>query len=309
MRYSYRSSTLPFLLLITFGIFAQATSARAQEPPSQTSAREMEQKSPDWALMRAHLPDPATASTERLEMQGDILRARRFPADALDYYKYALTRGGDVSTLMNKMGVTELELGDVVLARAYIQTGLKVHRKNAQAWNNLGAIEFMQKNLGGAIRDYKKAIKCDEQSAVYHSNLGLAYVDKKEFESARAQLMLALKLDPEVFQHHNAAGSSLHILSTTDRAEFNFEMAKAYAKLGNKVEMLHALQTASEAGLNVQEAMAKDNIMVHYMNDPDVVTLVRVAKSLRDSRMAGGSVASAAPPLPAASQVPAPAPR
>jgi len=73
--------------------------------------------------------------------------------------------------------------------------------------------------------------------------------------------------------------------------------------------MLHALETASEAGMDVQGAMAKDNIMVHYMNDPDVVTLVRVAKSLRASRMAGGSAASAAPPLPASSQVPEPAPR
>jgi tetratricopeptide (TPR) repeat protein len=309
MRLSYRCSTLPLLLLLTFGIFARATSARAQELASQTSAREMEQKSPDWALMRAHLPDPTTSSSQRLEMEGEILRARRFPADALDYYGYALTRGGDASALMNKMGVTELELGNVVLARGYIQTGLKIHRKNAQAWNNLGAIEFMQRNMGAAIRDYKKAIKCDEQAAVYHSNLGLAYVDKKDYESARAQLMLALKLDPEVFQHHNAAGSSLHILSTSDRAEFNFEMAKAYAKLGNKVEMLHALETASEAGMDVQEAMAKDAIMVHYISDPDVVTLIREAKSLHASRMAGGSVASAAPPLPASAQVPAPAPR
>jgi tetratricopeptide (TPR) repeat protein len=308
MRLSSRYSALPFLLLLfTIGVFARTGSARAQETDSLRSVLDVEHNSPDWALIREHLPDPATATAQRLEMEGDILRARRFPADAMDYYRYAMTRGGDAGALMNKMGVTELELGNVVLARAYIQSGLKIRRKNAQAWNNLGAIEFMQRNLGGAIRDYKKAIKYDEQAAVYHSNLGLAYVDKKDFDSARAELMLALKIDPEVFQRHNAAGSSLHILSTSDRAAFQFEMAKAYAKLGNKVEMLHALQAAGEAGLDIEEAMAKDTMLVHYIADPDVVTLIREAKSLHASRMAGGSVASAAPPLPPSTTAPVPA--
>jgi tetratricopeptide (TPR) repeat protein len=309
MRLSYRSSLLPLLLLLTFGIFTEALSARAQGTDSLRSAREAEHNSPDWALIQPHLPNPATASAQQLEMEGDILRARRFPADAIDYYGYALARGSDGSALMNKMGITELELGNVVLARAYIQSGLKVHRNNAQAWNNLGAIAYMQRDYGGAIRDYKRAIKYDGQSAIYHSNLGLAYVDKKQFENAREQLMLALKIDPEVFQHHNVAGSSLHILTTGDRAEFCFEMAKAYAKLGNVAEMLHALETASEAGMDVQAAMEKDSILARYVNNPEVVTLVRVAKSRRASRMAGGSVASTAPPLPASTPVPAPTPR
>jgi tetratricopeptide (TPR) repeat protein len=307
MRLSYRFSLLPFLLILTVGILTQTVPARGQQTDSLRSAREAEHNSPDWALIQPHLPDPASASAQRLEMEGDILRARRFPADAVDYYGYALARGGDASTLMNKMGVTELELGNIVLARAYIQTGLKVHKNNAQAWNNLGAIAFMQRDYGGAIRDYKRAIKYDGQSAIYHSNLGLAYVDKKQFESAREQLVLALKIDPEVFQHHNAAGSSLHILTSGDRAEFSFEMAKAYAKLGNKTEMLHALEAAGEAGLDVEEAMAKDSIMVHFINDPDVVTLIREAKSLRASRMAKGNVASAAPPLPPSTTAPVPA--
>src|ERR1700722_12099474 len=146
MRLSNRSSLLPLLLILTFGIITQAASARAQGTDSLRSAREAEHNNPDWALIQPHLPDPATASAQRLEMEGDILRARRCPADAVDYYNYALARGGDASTLMNKMGVTELELGNIVLARAYIQTGLKAHRENAQAWNNLGAIAFMQRD-------------------------------------------------------------------------------------------------------------------------------------------------------------------
>jgi tetratricopeptide (TPR) repeat protein len=314
MRHSNRTFALPILLILlifTIWVVAGAARSTAQENDSSLrSERAIEHNSPDWALIESHLPDPATATPAKLEMEGDILRARRFPAYAMDYFHYALNRGGDRSVLLNKMGVTELELGNVSLARLYIQAGLKAQRKNAQAWNNLGAIEFMQRHYGDAIRNYKRAIKYDDQVAVYHSNLGLAYVDKKDFESARAQLILALKLDPEVFLHHNAAGSSLHILSTSDRAQFCFEMAKAYAKMGNEAEMLHALQTASEAGMDIQAAMAKDNILAVHVNDPQVVALVHVGKSLHASRVAGGNVVGAAPTLPTASApIPAPTPR
>ena len=49
--------------------------------------------------IQPHLPDPATATPQTLELQADILRARRFPADAMDYYNYAIARGGNVSVL------------------------------------------------------------------------------------------------------------------------------------------------------------------------------------------------------------------
>ena len=49
-----------------------------------------------------HLPDPATATPAELELAADVLRARRMPEDALDYYGYALNRGGDEATLSNQ---------------------------------------------------------------------------------------------------------------------------------------------------------------------------------------------------------------
>ena len=60
-----------------------------------SATRELEHQSPDWAAIEKHLPDPRTASASALEMEGDILRARRFPEDALDFYGYALRHGGN----------------------------------------------------------------------------------------------------------------------------------------------------------------------------------------------------------------------
>jgi tetratricopeptide (TPR) repeat protein len=300
MRPLLRYFSLPFLLLLlSLWASLQPQTVYSQSPPlsdTTRSALEAEQSNPDWALVAPHLPNLLTSSPERLELQGDILRARRFPANALVYFRAAIMRGGDPSVLMNKMAVTEMELGENGMARVYVRAALKAQKKNAQAWNNLGAIDFVQKHYRDAIHDYKHAIQCDGQAAVYHSNLGLAYLDIKDFESARTQLMAALKLDPEIFVRHNTAGSSLHILSSSDRGALHMEMAKAYARMGNEVEMLHALESASETGMEIQEEMANDPALAKYVNDPRVVTMVRAAKTLRASRLAQRNVATGVVP-------------
>jgi tetratricopeptide (TPR) repeat protein len=267
------------------------------------SLRELAHQSPDWKLIEPHLPDPATAPAATLEMQGDLLRVRRFPDDALDYYNYALQRGGDRGDLFNKIGVTQMELGNTSLARAYFDRVLKMRKKDPQAWNNMGAVEFINRNYSGAIICYKRAIKLNKKFAVSHSNLGLAYIEQKDFASAKKELALALKLDPQIFEHNSSAGVSLHTMSASDRANFCFQMAKVYARAGNEAEMLHQLQTASEAGMDVRYQMSSDRDLAPYVNDPRVVELVMVAKSLREGRLTR-TVASALPPAQAAPALP-----
>lgn len=294
----FAASALSLGVAARFTLPAQPLAAPQITPP--TSANEADRatahSSPVWQLIAPHLPDPLTATPEALEQQGDLLRVRRFPEDALDYYGYALKRGGNQPELMNKIGVTQLEMGNVSIARAYFQRALKLQRNNAFAWNNLGAVEFMNSNYVSALRDYKRAIKFNKKSAVYHSNLGLAYVEVKDFPSAKSELMAALRLDPEIFQHAGAGGVSLHMLSTTDHANFCFQMAKVYARMGNEPEMIHSLETAAEAGMDVRSEMRFDSDLARYVTDPRVITLARAAKSLHDSHIARNTVASALPP-------------
>ena len=292
------------LLVASFPLYGQTIS----EPgPTPVSLRELAHQSPDWKLIQPHLPNPATASAAMLEMQADLLRVRRFPDDALDFYNYALQRGGDPSTLFNKIGVTEMELGNASVARAYFGRVLKLRKKDPQAWNNMGAVEFMNHNYGGAIICYKRAIKLNKKFAVSHSNLGLAYIEQKDFASAKDELTLALKLDPHIFEQNSAAGVSLHTMSASDRANFCFQMAKVYARAHDEAEMLHELQTASEAGMDIRYEMSSDRDLAPYVNDPRVAELVLVAKSLREGRLtrtvaSAMTPAQAVPALPAAGQ-------
>jgi tetratricopeptide (TPR) repeat protein len=163
--------------LILLSTLLPATSVMAQQsvpanPASDVSMRELRHQDPEWMMVKPHLPDPATASAEKLELAGDVLRARRFPEDALEYYNFALQKGGKDTSLMNKLGVTELELRNMVAARIYFERVVKLKRKDAQGWNNLGAVECLDSNYGRAISDYHRAIKLDKNpnknSAAYH---------------------------------------------------------------------------------------------------------------------------------------------
>ncbi len=267
----------------------------AQSPDTFSSARERSHQSAQWDAIAQHLPNPTTAPPQELENQADILRVRRFPEDALDYYKYAMARGGSAASLLNKIGLTELEMRNLQMARSYFVRAVKMDKKNAEGWNNLGAVEFMDGVSGNAVADYKKAVKLNRRDAVFHANLATAYFGQKNYGGARREMAAALKLDPQIFEHAASEGGvAAHIVTSEDRARFSFEMAKLYARSGSEEQMLHALAMASEAGMDVQHEMHKDADLAKFERDPRVVVLVHNAQSLRASRAAAGTNISSA---------------
>jgi tetratricopeptide (TPR) repeat protein len=234
-------------------------------------------------------------------MAADVLRARRFPEDALEYYNFALQKGGQEATLVNKLGVTELEMRNVVAARLYFQRVVRLKRKDAQGWNNLGAVECLEGNYGRAISNYNRAIKLDKErnknSATYHANLGTALIEVKDYMGARRQYEIALQLDPEMYQHDGSTGLTARLLSPEDQARYCFEMARLYAERKDETNMLHYLTRASENGFDVLTEMASDKVLGRYRKDPRVLLLVRNAQALRSGHSVA-EVKGELPPLP-----------
>jgi len=238
-------------------------------------------QSDQWIEIEKHLPDPATASPQSLEEQADILRARRFPEDAMDYYKYAMNRGGNPAALLNKQGLAQLEMHHDQLARVYFQRVVKMDKKNPEAWNNLGACEFIDGRNGAAVTDYKKAIKLSQRTAVFHANLANAYFEAHDSSGSRREIATALELDPHVFETEGTGGVAAHVLSAADQARFSFEMAKMYARTSMEDAMLRSLATAAEAGMDIRREMEHDPVLAKYSVDPRVIILVRNAEMLR----------------------------
>ena len=271
----------PPLLVLSLSLCFLASLLSAQEIDTSQPARERRHDDPQWLTVKQHLPDLATASPALLEMQADLLRVRRFPEDALEFYNAAIRRGGNNAGLMNKIGLTQLELRNVLLAQGYFREAIKLDRKSGQGWNNLAATEYLERQYDASVSDYKKAVKLSRSTAVFHANLSTAYFETKNYKKARKEADEALRLDPLVYTQNNGSGISAHVLTMGDRARFAYEMAKLFAQHGQEAEMLHSLSIASESGFDIMASMAKDPPLARYRDDPRVVLLVMTAKALR----------------------------
>lgn len=292
----------------SLGLCVRAASAqsraRPEAPATSAEERVLLHSGTDWPLIASHLPDPATATPQQLEGTADVLRARRFPEDALDFYGYALARGGDVTTLLNKMGIVRLELRQVDLARQMFHRAVSVHKKDPQAWNNLGASEYASQNYRAAVSDYRKATKLRKDSAIYHSNLGMAYFELKDVDSARREFATALKLDPLILQHRDSGGSTAHILASSNYAGLCYEMARMYARDGKVDAMLEWLAKASEGGYPVRANMRDDASLRVFQKDPRVLLLLSNADQLTAKNSARPRTIAVA--LPGSPQAPPP---
>ena len=237
--------------------------------------------SAEWMNIAAHLPDPATAEAATLERAGDVLRARRYPQDAVRFYIAAIARGGPVNALLKKTGIVCLEMQQVQVAHAYFQRAVRLDKRDPGAWNNLGASEYLLRNLHASIRDYRRAIKLDKNSAVYHSNLALVYFDDKDITAGRRELAQALDLDPDMLRRDSQNGDTARVLASTDYAQICFEMARIYAAQGNIDAMLDWLTKASERGYNVRKALDADAALRPMLANARVQVLLKNADTLR----------------------------
>jgi len=285
-----------FASLLTIAILSSPIGLRAQQPSNDEAVnRALRHATPEWAMIGPHLPDPETGTPEKLVMAADVLRARRMQDDALDYYRYALKRGGDESKLENDIGVTLLELNRFVEARIAFKRAIQVKPKYAQAWNNLGAVEYVAGNPKMALSNYLRAVKMDKKSAVYHSNLGTAYFELKDYESARSEFEKALKLDHHVFQEGGWSGVEAHVLSTSDRGRYCFEMAKMAARQHDDDNVVRWVARSSEAGFDVKNQMAGDKDFDAYRKDPRIAIAIRNARAMRSGQIADSGLAPASP--------------
>lgn len=278
-------SSLAILIVTASAALSQQVSSADPDRDAAIS-RAMRHATTEWANVAPHLPDPATASPASLQQAADILRARRFLEDALEYYGYALKRGGDEAVIDKRMGVTELQLGQPSLARLYFRRCLAISKKDAEGWNNLGAVETIDGHARQAISDYQRAVKINHKNSLFHANLGTAYFAIKDFESARHEFEVAVKLDPEVFHRGGFGGSLVHVLSADDRGQFAFEMARLAAAHGEEESMLHWLAEASEAGISLRTAMAGIHEFEPYKKDPRIDVIIHNARSLRNKEVA-----------------------
>jgi tetratricopeptide (TPR) repeat protein len=275
------------LALLSCGIVVLAVGLSAQNPPAPQAA-------PPPVPVRVG-PPPENATAPELEEQGDMLRAQKSYADALDYYRAALKKAPTAS-VWNKIGITELQLDRPKDAKKSFDRAVKLDPQFAEAYNNRGAVYYItgalqqnkaeragkdsipggaRKNYRKAIREYSRALQLREASATYHSNLGTAYFALKDFPNAVNEYSRALQLDPDVFERRSQSGIAAHMASPEDRAHYSFVLARMYAKTGNLDRALLYLRKAMEDGYKNIDEVYKDQEFATLRKDPRFAELMQ----------------------------------
>jgi tetratricopeptide (TPR) repeat protein len=223
--------------------------------------------------LRQAEPPPASASPAQLEATGDELHAKKYFADALDYYQAANSKEPSARR-MTKMGMMNLQMARIDASRKDFERAIKFDPNYADAYNNLGAVYYHDHQLKQAIKQYQKAITLNPAFATYHSNLGTAYMERKDFDKAAAEYERALRIDPDIFEPHAGTGIPAQFSSPADRARFHYVIAKTYAKAGNTDRCLLYLTKAMEFGFKDINRVYKEDEFATVRKDPRFAELM-----------------------------------
>jgi tetratricopeptide (TPR) repeat protein len=224
-------------------------------------------------LHRVEPPSPE-ASAEALEQRGDQLQAEKNYLDAIDYHRAALSKKPGSASLLNRIGISQLQLRRYREARKSFEQALKVDRNYANAYVNLGVVYYEDRSYGKAIKFYDKAITLQPDNAVFYNNRGAAYFNKRQFEKATLDYAKALELDPDIFETSGRAGVQAQVPSPEDRARYAYVLAKLYAKMGENERSLHYLRKAMEDGYKDIKNVYKDNEFSALRKDPRFAELM-----------------------------------
>ena len=84
-----------------------------------------------------------------------------------------------------------------------------------------------------------------------------------------------------MFKKTSSAGVSAHVLSPEAGLSSALRSRRLMLAWATRVEMMHSLSMASEAGANLIAEMSKDKELARYKDDPRILMLVQNAKALK----------------------------
>jgi tetratricopeptide (TPR) repeat protein len=222
---------------------------------------------PTLAEMRAMSPD-------KLDEEGDRLRAIKDYLSALDCYREAIRKHA-IASYYNKVAITDLMLRHPEEATTAAKKAVHKDKKMAEAWNNLGVAYYMRGKVEDAIRTYARAISLQPGSASFHNNLAAALIDAKQFQRGVGEYRKAFELDPGFFEHSAVNGISARMGSPEDRAQFSFIMARLFASTGDTERALHFLRSAMEEGYPKIDEVYRDKEFEPVRNDQRFLALMK----------------------------------
>lgn len=221
------------------------------------------------------LPKPdALQIAKTSEAKGDLHRVQNNLQLAASDYWESLHANPHNPVVLNKLGLTELKLGDRGAARKHFNMALKYDPRNVSALNNLGATACLDRKYKNAVKFLKKALELDETSAAAHLNMAEAWIGMNQIDRAMTEYARALELDADIL-NNSASGISARVSTPEQQARVNFLIAKAYAKRGNIEGALEYLRRARDGRYPEMKKVYEDQEFAALWTDARLEKIVK----------------------------------
>jgi tetratricopeptide (TPR) repeat protein len=240
------------------------SAAWSAEWASSAAPRAPQLAAPDTA------PQAPLTPHDRDELQARIYMAKKQYPEAVQVYSKLSQQSPKNPSYPNFIGIALLQEGKISDARKFFLRATKVNKRFAEAYNNLGASYYAEKQYGKAISQYRKALGLEPNTASLYTNLGYAYFAQKQLPQAMEAFHKALSIDPNVFDVTGRSGSILSYRSVADRGLFNFVLAKGYAQDGDVANCAVYLRRAVEEGYKDVLKARTDPAFAKVLDDPNV---------------------------------------
>ncbi len=219
-------------------------------------------------------PNASLSPREKDELQARIFMAKKQYPDAVQtYFKLSQEYPKD-ATYVNFLGIAQLQDGKLDDARKSFDRAIKINRRFSDAYNNLGATYYAEKQYRKAISQYQRSLSLKPDVASIYTNVGYAYFAEKQLPKAMEAFHKALAIDPHVFEETGRAGSILSYRSVADRGLFNFMLAKNFAQDGDAANCIIYLRRAADEGYKEVGKARTDPAFAKVIDDPDVKKLL-----------------------------------
>jgi len=176
--------------------------ATKTKKPSEIPKIEKIEKLPEKQETKGSAGD---VSVDRLVEQGDGFAAEKEYFSAVEKYKAALKKEKTPALYLKLYGVYR-EMNNRVLARAYIEEGLKEFPEDFYL-NKTGAVIYIRaKEFEKALNRVKKAIELNPEDYSIYTYQGLCYFHKGDYDEALVHLQQSLDLNSDAVENYYYIG-------------------------------------------------------------------------------------------------------
>jgi Tfp pilus assembly protein PilF len=251
----------PAVAAVVFAILAAAPLVSAQRPVS--------------APPSSAPPAASSIATPETQQEKDELRARIFMAtkryqEAADLWEKLAKQHSHDPHYPNAAGIAYVQLGDLDKARKFFDRATRIDKRFAEAFNNLGATWYSQKNYKKALDYYRRAVDLQPGLAGFHANVGYALFSLNRPQEAEIAFRRALLMDPTIFQQNDRNGTVAQNRAVSDNGLFAFTMAKTYAETGDAAHCAAYLRRALDEGYKDLSKVQTDPSFAGVLADPNV---------------------------------------